>query len=167
MSLLQSTDLFTKPKVQIYTGDPPFPNLKDVEVVHHVVTKRERPEIPSSAVAQLKDLHALLKRCWHNNPRERPNATEISNVLQLEPLEWKKAVAGLTSPFWKFRRPSAPLGRSLRISPTPRSPSVSVTSLISPTTTEFTSESEIAQMPVKILLLGSGQSGKVCMLLCR
>ncbi|KAJ7839212.1 kinase-like domain-containing protein, partial [Mycena olivaceomarginata] len=73
--------------LEIYTGGPPFSNLKDVEVVHHVVTKRERPEIPSSAVAQLKDLHALLKRCWHNNPRERPNATEISNVLQLEPLE--------------------------------------------------------------------------------
>ncbi|KAJ7336750.1 G protein alpha-subunit [Mycena albidolilacea] len=59
-----------------------------------------------------------------------------------------------------FRRPSAPLGRSLRISPTLRSPSVSAISLISPTTTEFTSKSESAQVPVKILLLGSGQSGK-------
>jgi hypothetical protein len=66
-----------------------------------------------------------------------------------------------------FRKPSAPLGRSPGISPTPRSPSVSVTSLISPTTTRFTSESESAQVPVKILLLGSGQSGKVWMLLSR
>ncbi|KAJ7301083.1 G-protein alpha subunit-domain-containing protein [Mycena albidolilacea] len=147
--------------LEIYTGGPPFPNLHHVEVIHHVVTKREHPEIPSNAVAQLKDLHQLLKCCWHNKPRERPNATEISNILQLEPSEWKKAVAGLTLPFWMFRRPSALLGRSPRISPTPRSPSVSVTSPISFITTQFTSESESARVPVKILLLGSGQSGKV------
>ncbi|KAJ7866492.1 kinase-like domain-containing protein, partial [Mycena leptocephala] len=55
----------------------PFPHLQDVEVIHNVVTKRERPEIPPNAVAQLKDLHPLLKRCWHNNPRQRPNITEI------------------------------------------------------------------------------------------
>ncbi|KAJ7126083.1 kinase-like domain-containing protein, partial [Mycena epipterygia] len=63
--------------LELYTGGPPFPNLQDVEVIHHVVTKNEHPEIPSNAVAQLKNLHPLLKRCWHNNPRQRPNATEI------------------------------------------------------------------------------------------
>ncbi|KAJ7126093.1 kinase-like domain-containing protein, partial [Mycena epipterygia] len=63
--------------LELYTGGPPFSNLQDVEVIHHVVTKHEHPEIPSNAVAQLKDLHPLLKRCWHNNPRQRPNATEI------------------------------------------------------------------------------------------
>jgi hypothetical protein len=168
MALIQNTNLFTKPSLQIYTGGPPFPNLQDVEVVHHVVTKRERPEIPSNAAAQLKDLHPLLKRCWRNNPRQRPNAAEISNLLQLEPLEWKKAVDGLTAPFTMFGRLSAPLGwRSPRISLTPRTSSLSVTSFISPTTTQFTSESESAQVPVKILLLGSGQSGKVWVLLSR
>ncbi|KAJ7740474.1 heterotrimeric G protein alpha subunit B [Mycena maculata] len=51
-----------------------------------------------------------------------------------------------------FKKLSAPLGR--------RSLSISNTSLVSPTTTQFTSESESTQVPVKILLLGSGQSGK-------
>jgi hypothetical protein len=154
-----------------------------MEVIHNVVTKREHPEIPSNAVAQLKDLNPLLKRCWQNNPQQRPNATEINNILQLEPFEWKKAVDGLASPFSIFRRLSAPLGqRSPRISPTPQSPSISNTSLISsiprspsisnislisPTMTQFTSESEKTQVPIKILLLGSGQSGKVWMLLCK
>ncbi|KAF7368120.1 Kinase-like protein [Mycena sanguinolenta] len=128
-------------EVQIYTGGPPFPNLQDIEVIHHVVTKREHPEIPSNAVAELKDLHPLLKRCWINNPRRRPNTTEISNILRLEPLEWKKAVDGLTSSFSMFRKLSAPSGRS-RISPTPQS----------------------EQVPVKILLLGSSQSGKSTLL---
>ncbi|KAF8147146.1 kinase-like domain-containing protein, partial [Mycena galopus ATCC 62051] len=58
--------------LEIYTGNHPFPHLQDVEVIHNVVTKHERPEIPSNAVAQLKDLHPLLKRCWHNVPRQRP-----------------------------------------------------------------------------------------------
>ncbi|KAJ7705846.1 kinase-like domain-containing protein, partial [Mycena olivaceomarginata] len=33
--------------LEIYTGIHPFPHLKDIEIVHHVVTKRRRPEIPS------------------------------------------------------------------------------------------------------------------------
>ncbi|KAJ7023910.1 kinase-like domain-containing protein, partial [Mycena alexandri] len=67
--------------LEIYTGSRPFPHLQDVEVIHNVLTKHERPEIPENAVAQLKDLHPLLKRCWHNNPQQRPNATEIRNIL--------------------------------------------------------------------------------------
>ncbi|KAJ7359279.1 kinase-like domain-containing protein, partial [Mycena albidolilacea] len=58
--------------LEIYTGSRPFPHLQDVEVIHSVVTKRERPEIPTNAVTELKDLHPLLKCCWHNNPRQRP-----------------------------------------------------------------------------------------------
>ncbi|KAJ7195254.1 G-protein alpha subunit-domain-containing protein [Mycena pura] len=127
----------------IYTGRHPFPHLQDVEVIHHVVIKRERPEIPSNAVEELKDLHPLLKRCWHNNPRQRPNATEISNVLLLEPLEWKKAVEGSTSPFSMLRKLSAPLGQwSPSISLTPQS------QFIVPTTTQF----------ISTQVLGSGQS---------
>ncbi|KAF8196270.1 kinase-like protein, partial [Mycena galopus ATCC 62051] len=64
--------------LEIYTGSCPFPHLREAQIVHNVVTKRERPEIPSNAVAQLKDLHPLLKRCWHHNPLQRPDATEIS-----------------------------------------------------------------------------------------
>ncbi|KAJ7915950.1 kinase-like domain-containing protein [Mycena leptocephala] len=112
---------------------PPFPDLQDIEVIHNVVTKHERPEIPSNAVPQLKDLNPLLKRCWHNDPQQRPNATEISNILQLEPLEGKKGVNGWASTFSMIRRLSAGLGRrSPRISPTQQSPSISNTSLISP-----------------------------------
>ncbi|KAJ7915989.1 kinase-like domain-containing protein [Mycena leptocephala] len=36
--------------LEIYTGGPPFPGLQDIEVIHNVVTKHERPEIPSNAV---------------------------------------------------------------------------------------------------------------------
>jgi hypothetical protein len=82
MSLLENADLLTKPQVQIYTGIHPFPHLKDIEIVHHIVTKRRRPEIPSNAVTQLKNLRPLLERCWHNNPRKRPNAIEISYFLE-------------------------------------------------------------------------------------
>ncbi|KAF8187399.1 hypothetical protein K438DRAFT_1973014 [Mycena galopus ATCC 62051] len=119
--------------LEIYTGNHPFPHLQDVEVIHNVVTKHERPEIPSNAVAQLKDLHPLLKRCSHNDPRQRPNATEIGNVLHLEPLEWKGAVGGPTSPFSMWRKLSAPLGlRSPPISPAPRSHLISSTTVQSP-----------------------------------
>ncbi|KAF8179317.1 G-protein alpha subunit-domain-containing protein [Mycena galopus ATCC 62051] len=171
--------------LEIYTGRHPFPQLQNVEVIHHVVTKRERPEIPSNAVEQLKDLHPLLKRCWHNNPRQRPNATEIRNVLLLEPLEWKKAVEGSTSPSSMLRKLSAPLGQW--------SPPISLTlqsHFIIPTTTQFIStqvlgsgQSEEASRTIdaglaeskktleskkrafKILLLGQSESGKSSVLL--
>ncbi|KAF8187372.1 kinase-like domain-containing protein [Mycena galopus ATCC 62051] len=119
--------------LEIYTGNCPFPHLQDVEVIHNVVTKHECPDIPSNAVRQLKDLHPLLKRCWHNDPRQRPNATEIGNVLRLEPLEWKGAVGGPTSPFSMWRKLSAPLGlRSPPISPAPWSHLISSTTVQSP-----------------------------------
>ncbi|KAF8187284.1 kinase-like domain-containing protein [Mycena galopus ATCC 62051] len=119
--------------LEIYTGNHPFPHLQDVEIIHNVVIKHERPEIPSNAVAQLKDLHPLLKRCWQNDPRQRPSATEIGNVLRLEPLEWKGAVGGPTSPFSMWRKLSAPLGlRSPPISPAPRSHFISSTTVQSP-----------------------------------
>ncbi|KAJ7214938.1 hypothetical protein GGX14DRAFT_609793 [Mycena pura] len=63
------------------------------------------------ALCSAKSCNPLLKRCWHHGPQQRANATEISNVWQLEPLEWKKAVDGLTPPFSLFRRISVPLAR--------------------------------------------------------
>jgi hypothetical protein len=135
MSLLENADLLTKPQVQIYTGIHPFPHLKDVEIVHHVVTKRRRPEIPSNAVTQLKDLRPLLERCWHNNPRKRPNAIEISDFLEKAVAESKARGAKAIS-VHGAKAISDAIDRQIR------------------------EDSKLYKKECKILLLSSGDSGK-------
>jgi hypothetical protein len=74
---------------------------REAEIILKVVTKRERPKIPANIDPRLKDLKPLLKRCWHNDPRERPTATEIHDIIQLDPSEWKKQAEGYFTPTFK------------------------------------------------------------------
>jgi hypothetical protein len=143
MSLLENADLLTKPQVQIYTGIHPFPHLKDIEIVHHVVTKRRRPEIPSNAVTPLKDLRPLLEGCWHNKPRKRPNAIEISYFLEKAVAESKARGAKAIS----ARGAKAISARGAK----------AISDAID---RQIMEDSKLYKKECKILLLGSGDSGK-------
>jgi hypothetical protein len=46
-------------------------------VIHKVVVKRERPEIPEAAPPELKQLYPTLKQCWASEPSRRPSVNEI------------------------------------------------------------------------------------------
>jgi hypothetical protein len=62
---------------KIFTGKPPFYGFLDTQVIHKVVVKRERPEIPASASLELKQLYPTLKLCWASEPSRRPSVNEI------------------------------------------------------------------------------------------
>jgi hypothetical protein len=152
------------PFLQIYSGSPPFPTLKDVEVIHRVITKRDQPEIPANSDPLLKDLKPLLKRCWHNNPRQRPTATEVSDIIQLDPSQWRREADSAMSRFPSMLRKlslGSPTSLSTLSSGGRRTGLATPSSSLSPTSSDFSLEKE-SNEEVKILLLGPGKSGKVC-----
>jgi serine/threonine protein kinase len=95
---------------QIYTGKPPFPDLRDGDVLHSVLVKREHPEVPPNSNSQLVQLRSLIKKCWNRDPTSRPNASEIyEHLASSSPFECHGPVRGtprLGSGFlWRPRRP--------------------------------------------------------------
>ena len=67
----------------MYTGRPPFTGLTDSEVLRKVVVKKESPELPRNSPSELKELWPILKKCWSQDPRLRPDPSEIAkNILK-------------------------------------------------------------------------------------
>ncbi|KAK8837376.1 hypothetical protein M9Y10_036809 [Tritrichomonas musculus] len=65
---------------QVVTGEIPFSNLSSSnQVFNEVVLKGERPHIKEKVPMVYQE---LIKRCWSEDPNERPTFKEISNLLK-------------------------------------------------------------------------------------
>jgi len=75
-----------------------YPLLKvDYQIFFHVAKKGYRPTIPVSTPVPVVE---LIKRCWDENPQNRPTTSEILSALiaiendyQHQPEKWDSVVA--------------------------------------------------------------------------
>ncbi|KAI4327800.1 hypothetical protein L6164_020218 [Bauhinia variegata] len=65
---------------ELLTGELPYSFLTPLQAAVGVVQKDLRPTIPKNAHPRLSE---LLQRCWQKTPLERPNFSEILQVLRL------------------------------------------------------------------------------------
>ncbi|KAL0060926.1 hypothetical protein AAF712_012262, partial [Marasmius tenuissimus] len=64
----------------IMTGEPPFPNVKDVVVIS-LVSTGIRPGRPSKGWCP-DNIWELVEGCWSQDPLQRPRAEELQDCLQ-------------------------------------------------------------------------------------
>ncbi|CUA66971.1 hypothetical protein RSOLAG22IIIB_02880 [Rhizoctonia solani] len=70
--------------LQIMTGELPYAGMSDRAAVASIFRQLHPPRPPFNALIgqSAKDrLWALLLRCWDNNPKLRPTATEVKHTL--------------------------------------------------------------------------------------
>ena len=65
---------------QVFTGEIPF-NGKTSAAAIHEISSGKRPPRPAHPVFTA-DLWTLMRRCWGQDPRSRPEASEALNVLR-------------------------------------------------------------------------------------
>ena len=61
-----------------HSNSRPFDTLPEVAIINLVQTGK-RPQISNDCPAEMK---TLIERCWHDNPKQRPNALQIVQTLQ-------------------------------------------------------------------------------------
>ncbi|KAL4639110.1 hypothetical protein ACB092_03G194900 [Castanea dentata] len=64
---------------EIYCCDTPYPNLKFSDLTSSVVYLSMRPDIPSCCPNSLAE---IITRCWHSNPKRRPEMKEVVTMLK-------------------------------------------------------------------------------------
>ncbi|KAF2306315.1 hypothetical protein GH714_016408 [Hevea brasiliensis] len=64
---------------ELLTGELPYSYLTPLQAAVGVVQKGLRPTIPKNAHPKLAE---LLERCWRQDPSQRPNFSEIIDILQ-------------------------------------------------------------------------------------
>lgn len=64
---------------ELLTGELPYTGLTPLQAAVGVVQKSLRPTIPKHAHPRLAE---LLERCWQHDPTQRPNFSEITDILQ-------------------------------------------------------------------------------------
>lgn len=65
--------------IQAFTGEVPFENISSFMVMLSVV-QGERPPRPTHPIIT-DDLWTLIQRCWDQDPRLRPDASEVLRAL--------------------------------------------------------------------------------------
>lgn len=65
---------------QIFTQEHPFPDKKTIEDLKIAIMNGERPEISDRMIPELAN---LIRRCWHMDPGQRPQFSEISKELRI------------------------------------------------------------------------------------
>merc|ERR1712129_466165 len=63
---------------EIMTGQQPFADVEPIEVAIHVSVMGRRPECYGSIPQKVQN---LLKKMWHKEPMQRPNAEQIVEAL--------------------------------------------------------------------------------------
>ncbi|KAL0550613.1 hypothetical protein IC582_015135 [Cucumis melo] len=64
---------------ELLTGEIPYSSMTPLQAAVGVVQKRLRPTIPKNVHPVLAE---LLERCWRHDPTERPNFSEILEILK-------------------------------------------------------------------------------------
>ncbi|XP_030523738.1 serine/threonine-protein kinase STY17-like isoform X2 [Rhodamnia argentea] len=64
---------------ELLTGELPYTYLTPLQAAIGVVQKGLRPSIPKGTIPELAE---LLQRCWQQDPKRRPNFSEILEILQ-------------------------------------------------------------------------------------
>ncbi|KAA8533140.1 hypothetical protein F0562_033327 [Nyssa sinensis] len=64
---------------EMYCCAMPYPNLSFSEQTAAVVYKNRRPEIPRCCPSSLAN---VMKRCWHVDPKKRPEMEEVVSILE-------------------------------------------------------------------------------------
>lgn len=64
---------------ELLTGKLPYADLTPLQAAVGVVQKGLRPTIPRGTNSRLAE---LMERCWHTNPTERPEFSEITKLMQ-------------------------------------------------------------------------------------
>ena len=63
---------------EIETGEVPFEGYEEKAIWNLLVEQKMRPRIPDKTETNLA---ALIRKCWHENPKRRPEFREIINQL--------------------------------------------------------------------------------------
>jgi serine/threonine protein kinase len=66
---------------EIVTGMTPFVYCHtSKEVIYAVTVKKDRPTIPPPEI----QIHDIIRKCWDDNPDERPSMEEVMLILLTE-----------------------------------------------------------------------------------
>lgn len=79
---------------QIFTGEIPWPTLRDPEILRLICIERKQPPRPSELATQrgLDDaVWDLMQACWKGEPEERPTMSQVITHLTPDPT-WRKAM---------------------------------------------------------------------------
>jgi len=82
-------------RIQVLTGEIPFPHIKDTAIAHHVLHGK-RPDKPenASSIGFSDSLWDFTQRCWDGEIESRPEAGEVVTHLVEAAANW----GGLMSP---------------------------------------------------------------------
>ncbi|OAY31767.1 uncharacterized protein LOC110599602 isoform X1 [Manihot esculenta] len=64
---------------ELLTGEEPYADLHYGAIIGGIVSNTLRPPVPESCDPEWK---SLMERCWASEPSDRPNFTEIANILR-------------------------------------------------------------------------------------
>ncbi|KAK0449334.1 kinase-like domain-containing protein [Armillaria borealis] len=93
--------------VEIFTGEPPFSNIKnDAGVIHEVLIKQSRPPRPPSNIFPDDGLWELVIACLSTMSSQRPNVAKISEILARLQTPFLRTLAGSDPWTNVYHRPS-------------------------------------------------------------
>ncbi|KAG9077219.1 hypothetical protein FS749_010919, partial [Ceratobasidium sp. UAMH 11750] len=72
--------------LETFTGQVPYSDKSDLRVITTVMVLKEPPTRPEAHIPSDSRngdaLWSLLKRCWANEPRERPKASDVAKIVK-------------------------------------------------------------------------------------
>jgi len=86
--------------LEVYSGEPPFRSIRLDSVVVFKVINGNRPQLPSSLETHPK-LGALVKKCWSQDPENRPIMADVCRELESGILLLPAAKRSLTTRLWQ------------------------------------------------------------------
>lgn len=69
---------------EMYQRKRPFQGYKAYQLMEEVCRNQLRPNMPLHKSICPRGLQKLIRKCWHQDPAERPSAKEVINVIEFE-----------------------------------------------------------------------------------
>merc|ERR1719174_1833779 len=69
---------------EMYKRKRPFQGYKAYQLMEEVFRNQLRPAMPMDTNVCPRGLQKLIRKCWHQEPSERPSAKEVINVIEFE-----------------------------------------------------------------------------------
>merc|ERR1712096_255938 len=67
---------------EMYQRKRPFQGYKAYQLMEEVCRNLLRPMMPMDKAVCPRGLQKLIRKCWHQDPQERPSAKEVINVIE-------------------------------------------------------------------------------------